>query len=288
MPHDDFAVRSKVDQRPQRPAFVEPGGEDAGEDVAADETAEARQKPDHHTGEVRPPQFVTPEDHFSQLRRLERGVRQRRRIQTGEQMVHGGVPHQNHFLHRRRAGRLRAQFGQQSAKLLPDKVTQHERAAFLRGEVDPAHDVGAVNGLLIQSRAHRQHTTVRAVQQLQRQRRRTQVDRHPEPPLRRERDGGIIAQDGGLPLGHLEGQIPGHTRPATEPPAIRHLPGGEQSPVRFAGRQFTLRHPHPAPFATALAAAGKLDPVGEQRLAQPGPRRQFEDPVQRKQRNPMI
>jgi len=190
-------------------------------------------------------------------------VRERLDIDAAEQVMHHGIAHDRDVPHRAIPCPRRRQFGDQCAHALPDEACERLRSAGRQAELHPAHDVAAVDCLGVQRRPHRQDVAGAEIEQLPDQGGGPQIDGNGQPLARRELKGGIVGQDGGVPLRDFERQ--GNVRPgvAGQPPAFGELASREQGGLLRRYRQRPLQQLHPAPLAAAPAAARKLHAVSE-------------------------
>src|SRR5690242_2671218 len=123
------------------------------------------------------------------------------------------------------------------------------------------------------------------IEQLGDQRRRAQVHSYAQPFLRREREEGIVGENGGVPLAQLEDQVSLDSALAGQTPAVLDLSPGKPLLLRLVERRMALVDPDATTPALPLAAAGKLDSVLEQDVPQQRAFRRAHDLADRLQRD---
>ena len=184
----DLSIRAQIHQPVQILAFTEVRGQNAGQNIAAHEPAQAREKTHARLAGELPPQIPGAESLEAELLRLERVPRERLNIQPAEKVVHHGVAHHHYirdFPFRNLGGKH--QLLDQASDLLANQIAELLRAAFRHGKLHAAHDVGPKARLGVERRAHRQHAAGAEVKQLGDQRGGSQVHRHAQAGARLER-----------------------------------------------------------------------------------------------------
>jgi hypothetical protein len=144
------------------------------------------------------------------------------------------------------------------------------RLSTAQGEVNAAHDVAAVPGLHIQRRGDRQNISISQIKKLRGNGGGSQVNGHAKALARRKLEGGLIAQDGHLPLRQLEFEITRDGMPARQTPAPGKLCARQQFFFLLADRQNAFQNFDAAAFATPASTAGKLDSLREKNVLQLG------------------
>ncbi len=234
--------------------LVQARGHDAAEQVAAHESAQARQK----LGRPWPPQFPLRQAVAAQCGRDERRVRQRLRIQAAEEVVHGRIARHQHL-----AERL---FAQHSPQHLANKAAQLTRAAQI--VLQAAHDIGPVAGLRIERGLHAQHFAGGEIHHLGHQRGGTQVDYRTAPGARFNGHPRFVGEHRQRPLVYFHHDASRRGRAAGEAPAIAEFLFAKREPHRRRDRHFTFQHAHFAAAAGTLATAREFDPGLKQPVGQ--------------------
>src|ERR1039458_1373265 len=156
-------------------------------------------------------------------------TRQRRDVYAAKQMVHDRVADNDYLIQIITGSRTvvprgtkfcpaRNQLACHSAELPANQPLQF-RLSTAQGEVNAAHDVAAVPGLHIQRRADGENITSSQIKKLRGNGGGSQLNGHAEALTRRKLEGGLIAQDGHLPLRQLEFEITRDGMPARQTPA---------------------------------------------------------------------
>lgn len=170
--------------------FVELRGQDAGEDVTADETAKDGKEPDEGVtwqipGERGGSEFLKLETDW-----IERAVGEGLYIEAGEEVLHHRIAHDHDVFEP--GGEIvegEEKFGNDLAKLLTDEPGEDVPLAGLYGEVNAAHHIRAMLRLSIQGRADCEHMAGAQVEQLSSDGGGAQIDGNAQARLRRKWKG---------------------------------------------------------------------------------------------------
>jgi hypothetical protein len=187
---DDFAVRAQVNEGDELITFMEAGGEDAGEEIAANESTEGGEEADGGITGQFPSERGGGEFLEFKGDRFERAVAEGFDVKTGEQVVHDGIPDDDDVLEL--SGEIlkrEEEFGNELAELTADEQGQQSGLASLDGKLDPAHDVGAVPGLGVKGGADGQDMAGGQVDQLGDYTRGAEIDHDTQTRLRDEWKG---------------------------------------------------------------------------------------------------
>ena len=227
---NDLAVGAEIHHGGQIGGFMQTSGKDAGKDVAADKSAKIGQEPNARISWQFPAERAGGEDFKVEPFGFKRAVGERLEIESTEQMMHDGVPGNDHM------GEMVGQtvdcvdhFRDHFAELLADEPGKHFGLAA--GELDAAHDIGAVLGLQVQGSADGEDMAGGEVEQLGDDGCGAQIDGDPETGLRGEREGRVIGQDRDLPLGEFKLEVSIGLGAAGEAPAGVEFGEGESIEV---------------------------------------------------------
>ena len=264
---------------------MQPRGEHAGENVTADEPAEAGEKTHNGAGQI-PAEFRRRKHLQPVVGRREGMMRKRFDADAAKQVVHHRVTDDDDLAKRRRSFTGRSglqQLGDQVADLVADEIAQRGEAAGRQREINPAHDVGAVAGLVIQGRAHAEDVAGLAVEQLRDEGRGAEVHRDAKAVRRCEFEPGVVRQDGRVPLRQLELKIAAGRGATGEAPAGGEFVGAKQAVVVRGYWQFAGEHANAAALAAAVSAARELDALREKEILQRRPDGHAQRAAQREQ-----
>lgn len=270
---DDFAIGTEVDERGGLRAVGKAGGDNAGEDVAADEPAEAREEGDGGPwgGEV-----IVPAK-FREGKGLGFGVGGGEGMmgegvdgKSGEEVVHHRVADEEDFLDGGGVSLVGDEVAHEVADLLAEEVGQGAGFVGAGGELDSAHDVGAMAGLGVEGGADGEDMSGQTVDQLGDEGGGADIDGDAEAVPGRALVARIVIKDQGLPLGNFEGEVQRGGQPAGQAPAQGQFLGAEQGAIFGGGFRVTRGDADAAASATAVSSAGEFDPGGEKGIAEGG------------------
>lgn len=266
---EDFPVGSQINERLQIAALVQPRRQDPGQNIAADESSDARQESHDRVAAQPPAQIRGAKGLQPVILGFERVMRERLKIDAAKEMVHHRVAHEDDIPQVRLilANAFEEVFDQ-FANLFSRQPRQLGLALPRDRELDAAHDVRAVTGLRVQGRPDAEHAPAAQIEQLGNEGRGAQIDGDAQPGLRRKIKPRIIGQDRNLPLGDFKGRIrfgPGLARQA---PAGIDLRSRQRSRFDFRNRRWRSEHADSTSFAAAAPAAGELDAVSEEMIVQ--------------------
>ena len=198
-------------------------------------------------------------------------VRKRFNAEATKQMVHHRVADDDNLAELGWSFTLRQglqQVGNQVADLVADEIAQRFEAARRHCEINPAHNVGAMAGLVVQRRAHAEDVAGLAVEQLRDEGRGAEVHGDTETVGRREFEPGVVRQDGRVPLCQFQLEIAAGQGATGQAPAGGDFVGGQQAGIVRGHRQFAAEHADAAAFAATVSAAWELDTLGKKEILQ--------------------
>jgi hypothetical protein len=164
---DDFAVGAEIDESNQPFTFVELGGEDSREQIAADKPSQGGQEPDSCIAGQFPGKRCGGEGLKVEGDRSKGTAAQRFDIKPAKEMVHECVADDHDLFGHVAEGMNRAEeFGNQITDLPADEAGQGTLFARLTGKLDSAHDIGAILRLPIESRANTENAAGTQIKQL--------------------------------------------------------------------------------------------------------------------------
>ncbi|MFM1941153.1 MAG: hypothetical protein RI897_135 [Verrucomicrobiota bacterium] len=274
---DDFPVGAEVDEGLDGVLLMEAGDVEAGEDITADEAAEAGEEADLGCGGQGPVQVGWGELKQAEIGGFEGGVGERGGVDSAEEVVHRGVSDDEDVVE---VGELAGVVGEERLDELVDFVADELGeilgAVMGGGEFHPGHDIGPVAGLGVEGGGGGEDFAGLEVKELGGERGGAEVDGDTESVGGGEFEVLFVGEDGGFPLGEFESEVGGECGLAGESPACLDGLGGEELLVGWSDREFTLDYFHPAATAASASTAGEFGAGVEEDILEGGIGRQVE------------
>jgi hypothetical protein len=200
-------------------------------------------------------------------RGFEGGVGEGFEIEVGEEVVHDGIADQDDVIEG--GGQVAVgeeEFGDHDTELVADEAGERGGLRVLEGEVDATHDIGAVACLGVEGSSDGEDVAGGEVEELSDDGGGAEIDGDAEAGLRREREGGVVGQDGMFPLCEFELEMGFGMGAAGEAPAFFEFTWGESEEIVFGGCEEAAEDADATAFAASMGSAREFESVGEEEV----------------------
>lgn len=186
--------------------------------------------------------------------------------------MHYGIANDDDIVNRgARFTRRRKELLNQPANLLTDQFLKPVLAMLQHGEVNPAHHIGTVPRLRVESSLHCQYRAGLQVEELGNEGGRAQIYRDAQSFSWPEGELTFIGQNGRIPLPEFDLKITFNGTLASQPPPLGDFRGGKNVVLRRIEVGFAVQDANPAAAAAPLASARKFDALLKKNVPQRRP-----------------